>query len=149
MIRRCAMGVLLGFVVCVVVAGARAEDDSEKPVGTIKLTAESVAVGVGYSWGHGVLTYEGKEHKFKVSGLSAGATVGASRVEAAGDVYYLKKLSDFNGNYTSFSAGGTVGGGGGVMKMRNQNGVHLSLQGTTQGLKLTVAADGLNLELVE
>jgi len=146
--RRWMVAVLAVASVCLAVGGVgAAEGDSEKPVGKIKLTAESVAVGVGYSWGSGVLTFGGKEYKFKVTGLSAGATVGASRMEAVGDVYYLKKLSDFNGNYTSFSAGATIGGGGGIIKMRNQNGVHLSLQGTTQGLKLTVAADGLKIQI--
>jgi outer membrane immunogenic protein len=68
-----------------------------------------------------VLTYQGKEYPFSVQGLSAG-DIGASSAEAAGDVYGLKKLEDFNG-YTSTSAGAAVGGGGGAATMRNQNGV--------------------------
>ena len=31
-----------------------------EPGGTVKITGKSVAAGVGYSWGSGVLTYKGK-----------------------------------------------------------------------------------------
>ncbi len=91
---------------------ARAQE--EKPDGTVKLSSGSVAVGVGFSWGSGMLTYQGKEYPFSVSGLSV-ADVGISQAEASGDVYHLKKLADFNGNYTGVSAGATIAGGGGGM----------------------------------
>ena len=45
----------LGFVLSV----AQAQD---KPDATIKLHTGSVAVGVGYSWGGGTLTYKGKTY---------------------------------------------------------------------------------------
>lgn len=34
----------------------------EKPVGTINFSGGSVSVGVGYTWGSGVLTYKGKDY---------------------------------------------------------------------------------------
>jgi len=51
----------------------------------------------------------------------------------------LKKLADFNGNYTAAGAGATVGGGAGATIMKNQNGVVIELTSTTQGASLKLA----------
>ena len=119
--------------------------DEEKPDGTVKISSGSVAVGVGFSWGSGTLTYKGKEYPFSVSGLSV-ADVGISEAEAVGDVLHLEKLEDFNGR-PGVSAGATVAGGGGGMILRNQNGVELRLSATTQGLKFKLGVDGVKLTL--
>jgi envelope integrity protein A len=129
----------LGFVVGV----ARAED---KPDATLKLSGGSVAVGIGYSWGGGTLTYKGKTHDVEVTGLSVG-DVGATKVEASGNVYHLNKLADFDGNYTAAAAGATVAGGASASTMKNQNGVVINLVSTTQGLKFTLAAAGVSMKV--
>jgi hypothetical protein len=123
---------------------ARAQEGT--PDGTVRLSSGSVAAGVGFSWGGGTLTYQGKEYPFDVSGLSV-ADVGISKAEGSGSVYHLKKLADFNGNYTGVSAGVTVAGGGGGMALQNQNGVVLNLVGTTQGLKFKLGVDGVKITL--
>ena len=120
--------------------------ETRKPDATFELTEGSVGVGIGYSWGGGTLTYKGNKHKFKVTGLSAG-DVGARSVTATGDVYNLKKLEDFNGTYTSAQAGATVGGGGGVAIMRNQNGVEIRAKATTQGIGLKLGVEGVKVTL--
>src|SRR5262249_54980700 len=97
-------------------------------------------------WGGGVLTYQGKDYPFDVSGLSV-ADVGISQAEAAGNVYHLKKLEDFNGNYTGVSAGATVAGGGGGVGLKNQNGGVLKLWGATRGLKFKLGVDGVKMTL--
>ena len=130
----------------VVVGWSRVWAQEEKPDGTVKISSGSVAAGVGFSWGGGVLTYQGKEYPFDVSGLSV-ADVGISKAEASGSVSHLKKLEDFNGNYTGVSAGATVAGGGGGMALKNQNGVVLNLVGTTQGLKFKLGVDGVKITL--
>ena len=129
----------LGFLL----TAARAED---KPDATIKLSGGSVAAGVGYSWGSGTLEYKGKTYPVEVSGLSAGE-VGASKIEASGSVYNLKKLDDFDGNYTAAGAGATVAGGASATAMKNQNGVTINLVSTTQGLKFSFAAGGVSLKI--
>ena len=42
----------------------------EKPDATLTLSKGQVAVGIGWSWGDGVLTFKGKNYPFKVGGLS-------------------------------------------------------------------------------
>jgi hypothetical protein len=142
--RRLFLTFLMISSVAVGWSWARAQE--EKPDGTVKISSGSVAVGVGFSWGGGVLSYQGKEYPFDVSGLSV-ADVGISKAEASGSVSHLKKLEDFNGNYTGVSAGATVAGGGGGMALKNQNGVVLHLVGTTQGLKFKLGVDGVKITL--
>jgi hypothetical protein len=125
---------------------AQAAHAAEKPDATVRMTGKAVSAGVGYSWGSGVLTYQGKDYPFSVSGLSAG-NIGASSATVAGEVYNLKSLDDFNGNYTSAGAGATVAGGGGAMTMKNQNGVVMNVAGTTKGLSLKLGVDGVKVEL--
>ncbi len=118
----------------------------KKPDATLKLSEGQVAVGIGWSWGKGILTYKGKDYPFKVEGLSVG-DVGVTKAEAVGKVYNLKKMSDFNGTYTSAAAQGTVGGGAGASAMKNQNGVVLELTSTTQGVNLKLAVEGVKFTL--
>jgi hypothetical protein len=125
---------------------AQAVFAAEKADARVRLTGKAVSAGVGYSWGSGVLTYEGKDYPFSVSGLSAG-NVGASSATLSGEVFNLKNLDDFNGNYTSAGAGATVAGGGGAMTMKNQNGVVMNVAGTTKGLSFKLGVDGMKVEL--
>jgi len=118
----------------------------EDPSATLKLSEGQVALGVGWSWGKGVLTFKGEQHPFKVSGLSVG-DVGITKAEAAGSVYHLKQLSDFNGNYAAAAAEATLGGGEGVTTMKNQNGVVINLKSTTQGVNIKLAPEGVKLTL--
>jgi hypothetical protein len=120
----------------------------KKPAATLKLTEGSVAVGIGFSWGKGTLTFHGKHYPVKVEGLSVGE-VGVKRATAAGNVYNLTKLADFDGNYAAAGAGATIGGGAGVTAMKNQNGVMIELKSTTQGASLKLAAEGLKLSVVK
>jgi hypothetical protein len=82
-----------------------------------------------------------------VAGLTAGTTAGATSITASGSVYNLTKLEHFDGNYTAVGTGATVGGGAGVVTMRNQNGVVIDGVSTTQGLKLSLDAGGVKLKI--
>jgi type 1 fimbria pilin len=142
--RMLVIGLMLGALV---VAGtARADEKKEKPDGTIEFSGGTVAAGIGYSWGSGDLSYKGKKHAIKIDGLSVGS-VGAAKITLSGKVYHLNKLEDFDGNYTGVGAGATVGGGGSVLTMRNQNGVVIEAHSTTQGLSLTLGAGGADIKL--
>lgn len=121
---------------------------AEQLDGTVKLTTTSFAAGVGVSWGSGVLTFKGKEYPFRISGISAGA-IGFSSAQLSGEVFDLRNVEDFNGNYASLSAGLTIAGGGEAFAMRNQNGVVLNLVATTQGLNFKLGVDGIKIELTK
>ena len=117
---------------------------ARKPDATLTLSEGSVAAGIGFSWGKGTLSYQGKTYPVKVEGLSVGE-VGITRASATGEVFNLKKLADFSGNYVAGGAEGPVGGGAGISTMKNQNGVVIELKSTTQGANLKLAAEGIKL----
>jgi hypothetical protein len=129
----------LGFVLNV----AQADDI---PNASIELSGGSMAAGIGVSWGSGTLTYEGKTYPISVTGLSIGE-VGATKVEASGDVYNLERLEDFDGNYVAAAVGAAAIAGGSAVAMKNQNGVTVKLVTITQGLKLVVAVAGINMKI--
>jgi len=143
--RKVAMAVTM-VAALALVSVARGDED-KKPDATIQLTGGSIAAGVGVSWASGTLTYKGKKYPISVSGLSAGASAGATTVTASGSVYNLAKIEDFDGNYTAVAAGATVGGGGSVATMRNQNGVVIDGVSTTQGLKITLDSGGVKIKV--
>ncbi len=122
--------------------------EEKAPDATITLVEGQVAVGIGWSWGKGVLTYQGKEYPVKVKGLSV-IDVGITKAEASGNVYNLKKLEDFEGIYTAATAEGTLGGGAGATTMKNQNGVQINLVKTTQGINIKLAPSGVSLSLTK
>jgi len=119
---------------------------AEEPSATVSVESTSVAIGVGVEWGHGTLKFQGKEYKFSIKGLSV-IDLGVSSISATGNVYKLKKVSDFAGTFTAASAGIAVGGGAGASTMVNQNDVVLNLTSTKAGVKFKLAPEGLKVEL--
>lgn len=134
------------FALMVGLAPLQTSAADDVPSATIELTGGSVAVGIGYSWGEGTVTYLGTRHKVKVSGLSI-VDVGVSNYSASGTIYHLKKLSDIEGTYTAVEAGATVAGGASIATMQNDKGVVIKMTSTRSGLQFTLAPNGVNVSL--
>lgn len=118
------------------------------PSGYVWLSGGSVAVGIGYSWGHGTLydTKNQKQYKFKLSGVSI-ADVGAAGINAEGEVYNLSNPADLSGKYSAVTAGVTVVEGGSVAYLKNDNGVVIVLHSQTGGLRFNLSANGMDIKL--
>ena len=125
-------------------SGAMAADPA--PSGTVTLSSKAVALGVGVSWGDGVLTFGGKTYPFSVEGLSV-ADLGVSNISTSGEVFNLKNVADFSGNFVAGEAGIAIAGGPTDQILKNQNGVVLRLHGTQTGARLTLAAQGVKLTI--
>jgi Cu/Ag efflux protein CusF len=120
-----------------------------KVSGTIKLESTSIAVGIGVKWGHGTLTlHDGTTHKVKVNGLSV-IDLGVTKIEASGEVFNLVELTDLNGTFLAGEAGIALGPGRSASAMKNGNGVVIQLKSSQEGVKLTLAPEGLSIKLVE
>lgn len=114
--------------------------------GTVTFSGGAVAIGIGFQWGNGTLTYHGQQYPFKLDGLSV-VDVGVTRVTGSGTVRNLNSIADFSGNYVSIAAGATLAGGGSVATLRNQHGVVIDGITTAQGVRLTLAPGGVNVTL--
>jgi hypothetical protein len=143
MARRAIAWIGAGTLVALLLGSAVAQE-AKKPDATLKLSEGSVAVGIGWSWGKGVLTYKGKSYPVKVEGLSVGE-VGVTKAEARGDVFNLKRVEDFPGIFAAAGAEGTAVKGAGVTALRNERGVSITLKSATKGANLKLAAEGLKL----
>jgi hypothetical protein len=131
------LGLLLGHIL---------PTSAQVPDGVIELSGGSVAAGIGFSWGSGTLIFQGKRYPLKVSGFTL-ASVGITDYTAAGNVTGLQTAQDISGVFTSVAAGATLGGGGNIAAMRNQNGVVIQMTSTTAGLSLTLAAEGVKISI--
>jgi len=135
-IRKFAGHLLLSAAV--VACGAALAADAKQPVGKVSIEEKQFGLIIGGSRGSGSLSFEGKEYPFKLKGLSAGLNVGLSKMSAAGEVYDLKEVSQFPGTYTKLDASVAVGGGMGGLRLKNENGVIMTLHSRTKGLDLNL-----------
>jgi hypothetical protein len=89
------------------------------PSGSVTVN-ETFAAGSG--GGRGTLSFNGGTYPFTLVGAVVGPG-GAERVTAAGEVYKLTNLQDFNGRYTQSSgAAGLSRGGAGELWLENNAG---------------------------
>ena len=98
------------------------------PSGYVWLSGGVIAIGIGYSWGHGTLynSKDQKQYKFKISGVSV-ADVGGAGITAEGEVYNLTNPADLSGDYSAVTAGVTIIVGGSVAYLKNDKGVVIKL----------------------
>jgi hypothetical protein len=136
--------VVFATVFMMAMAGPIASAQENAPDATIDFSGGTVAAGIGYSWGGGVLHFQGKDYPFKTDGFSI-VDVGAASVTGSGEVFNLHNVADFAGNYTAAGAGATLAGGGSVAVLENQKGVILHVHSTSQGLRLHLSASGVSI----
>jgi hypothetical protein len=148
----------LSLIATVLVSNAAlaADGDSAAPPVTeravpsafVWLSGGSVALGIGYTWGHGTLYYskDQKQYAFKLSGVSI-ADVGGAGITAEGEVYNLSNPADLSGNYSAVTAGATVIEGGSLAYLKNDKGVIIKLHSQTGGLRFNLSANGMHIAL--
>ena len=144
--HRMLVSLVMAGILLFAVAAAKAEEGPIYPIGEVTIEATQVAAGVGYSWGDGVMKFQGKEYRFSVQGLNV-AAVGFAKVNAVGDVYNLKTAADLAGKYAAVSAGLSLAKGVAGLSMRNNNGVVINLRSAQQGVQLNLGVDGFNLKM--
>src|SRR5262249_14911762 len=119
------------------------------PDATLRMSTGGFALGIGGSSGSGTLTYRGKNYPFRVSGLAVGRDRMTSS-SACGDVFKLRRLQYFHGQYTVGGAGTrgvTLGAGRTGTIMSNQAGVIIRLSSTQRGIAVNATGGGLTMQL--
>ena len=140
---------ILSLVVAVMTGFTQAASHHSGPNATLRLSGGSFALGIGFRWGSGTLTYKGKDYPVKVNGLSVGK-VGMTGSSAYGEVFNLKHLQDFNGHYNVGAAGTrgvTLGSGKAGTLMSNQAGVIVRLSATQTGLDVNATGGGVDMQI--
>ena len=126
-----------------------AEDIAKaKPSGTIEVEAEQIRLILGGAVGRGVLHFQGKQYPFTLKAATAGG-VGVTKVTATGNVYFLKRVEDFEGLYSAVTIGATAVKGVGGSQYESNKGVFISVRSKTEGLALNLGLGGVQVTLTK
>ena len=81
------------------------------------------------------------------SGMSFGATIGASTTDLVGRARNLHSPGDIAGTYSAIGAGGALAAGAGGVALQNARGVVLELHGVKVGVELSAAVGGVTITM--
>jgi hypothetical protein len=128
-------------------AVASAATPSQAETGSVRVVFTKGGFIIGVGGGHGVLTFRGHHYPFTVSGMSFGATIGASTTQLAGYALNMRAPGDLAGTYNAIGAGVAVAGGAGGVQLQNARGVVLQLHGVKVGVELSAAVGGVTVTM--
>lgn len=121
-------------------------DGAQKPDATITISGGVVALGVGYEWARGTLTYQGRTIPFWIDGLSV-VDIGAAKLAGTGQVFNLKSLDDFAGPYAGSTFGSAVAHGTSLALLKNENGVTVRIRSSVSGVRFNFSGNGMHIRL--
>jgi hypothetical protein len=124
-----------------------ATTSSQAETGAVRVVFTKGGFIIGVGGGRGVLTYRGHHYPFRVSGMSFGATIGASTTDLVGRALNMHSPGDIAGSYGAIGAGGALAAGGGGVQLQNEKGVILQLHGVKVGVELSAAVGGVQIAL--
>jgi lipid-binding SYLF domain-containing protein len=96
-VRTLIFGAVLGLL-----ATASLSTASQAETGSIRVEFTKAGFIVGVGGGQGILTFRGRNYPFRVSGMSLGATIGASTNRLVGRALNMRAPGDLAGTYESF-----------------------------------------------
>jgi len=142
---------LLGLIAGTILLLSNSFSAAEEPDATIKITTRMAAPGIGLSWGDGVLIYKGQEipFTFQANGLFRNVDESITAAELSGQVFNLKNVADFAGNYQKAQEQDADSGAGSSATMKNEKGVMVNLVSTVAGRKFNLSREGLKVALKE
>ena len=135
-----------GAALCLLAAISQ-PSQSQADIGAVRVVFTKAGFIVGVGGGHGVLTFRGHHYPFTVSGLSVGATIGASTTNLSGRALNLRTPGDITGVYSAIGAGGALAAGAGGVQLQNEKGVILQLHGVKVGVELSAAVGGVQITM--
>jgi hypothetical protein len=141
---------LLAFVCAAALGMASAvsfSTSSYADTGSVRVVFTKGGFIIGVGGGRGVLTFRGHQYPFSVSGMSFGATIGASTMELVGHARNLHSPGDLAGTYSAIGAGAALAGGAGGVALQNARGVVLELHGVKVGLELSASVGGVTITM--
>ncbi len=150
MARRSTMLIAAMLVVSAVLQVGTASGQTSgdlKQSGKIEINQVQVAFLFSGNLGGGKLHFGGKTYDFRIGGLGVGG-IGASSIDAVGEVYNLHKLEDFEGAYGQARYGvAVVDRSAGELWLENPAGVYIRVEAKRKGLALSLGADAVYIGL--
>ena len=117
------------------------------PDGTVDMNEVQAAFIGSAGGGTGTLYYQGGAYSFTIAGLGVGG-IGASTIDANGEVYKLRSLANFPGTYGQARYGFAIGTmSGGDLWLQNESGVIMHLKAKRTGLMLSLGGDAVVISM--
>ena len=117
------------------------------PDGTVDMNEVQAAFVGSAGGGTGTLYYQGIPYAFNIAGLGVGG-IGASTIDANGEVYKLRSVANFPGTYGQARYGFAIGTmSGGDLWMQNESGVIMHLKAKRTGLILSLGGDAMVISM--
>ena len=115
--------------------------------GTVDMhQVQAAFIGSG-GGGNGTLYYEGRAYRFDVGGFGIGG-IGASTIDATGEVYKINNISQFPGAYAQGRYGYVFGTkSAGDLWLQNEAGVIMHLKAKREGLMLSLGGDAVVIKM--
>jgi hypothetical protein len=115
--------------------------------GTVRLSIVKGGWFVGANGGGGTLYFHGRRYALTVGGVDAGLVFGLSHTTLRGRVLHIHRPSDIAGVYGAAGAGAAVGVGTRLIRLANDKGAILQLEGFQVGLMVNADLSGLVIGL--
>lgn len=141
--RKLALAILSVFALAASTAAFAAD---QKPDATVVIDEKEVMFLVGGGEGHGVLVAGEDSYGFKTKAVIVGA-IGFEKIHLVGDVYNLKNVKDFAGDYSAAKAGVALVKGVDGYWMSNPKGVIIRFKGKSKGAALSLGLSGMKITL--
>ena len=117
------------------------------PDGTVDMNEVQAAFIGSAGGGTGTLYYQGGAYSFTIAGLGVGG-IGASTIDANGEIYKLRSLANFPGTYGQARYGFAIGTlSGGDLWLQNESGVIMHLKAKRTGLMLSLGGDAMVISM--
>jgi hypothetical protein len=129
-------------LICISVTPSLAE------TGSVRVVITKRALIIGSGEGTGTLTFKGHSYPLKISAISFGATIGASKTTLTGNATNVSAPSDIEGSYGAIGTGSSLGVGAGGARLKNDKGVELLLSAVKVGAEMTVAVSAVTISIL-
>jgi hypothetical protein len=127
--------------------GAETKYEGQTPSGSVEMHQVQAAFLASGGGGSGTLFFRGQSYPFTVGGLGIGG-IGASSIDAQGDVYNLTNVAEFPGAYAQGRYGAVFGSKStGDLWLKNESGVVMHLRAKRTGLMLSLGGDAVVISM--
>ena len=123
--------------------GPETKYEGQTPSGSVDMREVQAAYIASAGGGSGTLFFRGQSYPFSVGGGGIGG-IGASTIDAQGDVYNLTNVAQFPGAYAQGRYGFVIGRtSAGDLWLQNESGVVMHLRAKRTGLMLSLGGDAI------
>jgi hypothetical protein len=136
-----------GLVVLLTLIGLSVSPSAFADSGYIRISVVKGGWFIGANGGGGVLVFHGRHYPLSVGGIDAGLVFGLSQTTFVGRVFNIVRPWDVTGVYGAAGAGAALGVGARLIRLANDKGAILELQGRQIGLIANLDLSGLVISL--